>query len=139
MAAIRNLSLKIDKLEGELSEVTLTYEITFSRPEQLIGATFMEKASLRGADLLLDDDLGLPLLSRPVRAQAEPIRRSITRKIRNELLDEDRDTLLGVQLLREDELYARVILTPFVARGASAESNLVPGDFGLSGRPRSGR
>jgi len=129
MAAIRNLSLRINNLPGPMSDVIVTYEITFSRPEVLTGATFMERVGLRGKDLGPEDDLA-SLLSRTVRAQAAPIVRTIRRRVTDETLDEDRDALIGAVLQRQDEVYARVTLVPFIAMPASADSNIVVGSFG---------
>ena len=129
MAAIRNFSLRINNVSGPMSEVIVTYEITFSRPEVLTGATFMERVGLRGKDLGPEDDL-VSLLSRTVKAQATPIVRRITRRVSDEALDEDRDTLIAAVLQREDEIYARATLVPFIAMPASADSNIVIGSFG---------
>lgn len=130
MAAIRNLSLSINNVAGGMSDVTVTYEVVFSRPEILTGATFMERVGLRGSDIGLDDDLMPDLLNRTTRAQAAPIRRTVTRRVADEALDEDRDALIGAVLMRQDEVFARVTLTPFLAMPASAKSNIVIGSFG---------
>ena len=132
MAAIHNLSLRINNVSGPMSEVLVTYQITFSRPEVLTGATFMERVGLRGKDLGPEDDLAL-LLGRTVRAQAAPIVRTIRRRLSDAALDEDNDALIAAVLQRQDEVYARVTLVPFIAMPASADSNIVIGSFGEAG------
>ena len=134
MASIRNLKLSINKMAGAKSEVSVSYDIVFSALEAAAGATYHEKVVLRGDDVLMDENLGPALLSQVVKAHSSTIHRKITKMVSNKDLDEDPDTiLLGFVLRREDELYARVTLAPFMALPVKADSDTVKADLGLGG------
>lgn len=136
MAAIRNVTLTINKLNETLSEVIVEYDVIFSRAEIQAGSIFVERVSLRGSDVLNDDELAPGMVNQLVQAQDSMPRRVIRGVAANKLLDEDRDrSVLGMVLEREDEVYAQVSVMPFVPRGAMAKSEPVRAQLGPSAQP----
>jgi hypothetical protein len=94
---------------------------------------FREKVTLRGDDPIWDDHL-VTLRNTCIRATPGCVERSITTRIADSTLDEDPDTIIfGWVIGDEDEVYARVTLTPFTPSGSSGDSNLVKSNFGPAG------
>lgn len=131
MATISNVRLSIEQgTPGTQRRVTVTYRINFSATERLAGSVFVERVTLRGSDVAVDDDLA-SLYTDVVKAPVDPsfVDRSISEMVSRDTLDEDSDFLVAMR----DEIYARVTLQPFMPMSASAESNLVSGQFGSRG------
>ena len=133
MAKLNNIKLSIGAgTKKSNRKVTVTYTIAFTQPEVLAGSVFDEKILLRGDDPLFDDNLIL-LQSGFIKAQNAIFNRSFSQIVSTSDLDEDGDVKIGgVIVALADELYARVTLVPFTARGDEGDSNLVAGQFGLA-------
>src|SRR5690606_14135205 len=121
MAVISNVNLSIVKgMGGNQRSVTVSYRITFSTMERSAGSIFTERITLRGQDPLSDDDLyELHVDSVKADPAASYVDRSFTQDVPRSVLDEDRDFVWADR----DELYARVMLTPFMPRAAQGDSN----------------
>jgi hypothetical protein len=136
MAAIRNVTLTINKLDEMKSEVIVEYDLIFSRAEIQAGSIFVERVGLRGADVVNDDELAPALMNQLVQAEEDLPRRAVRRVLPNQLLDEDRDRgLLGMLLGREDEVYAQVSMVPFMPRPAMGRSATLRAQLGPAGEP----
>lgn len=121
MPTISNLKLSIKK--GKLfSDVTVTYDICFSKCELLAGSTFVQRVVLRGDDSPFADDHLITIYSGCVNAKSRCEKQKISRKVLTEHLNED-----DFWFNRRDEVYARVLLTPFMPGSAAADSNIVYG------------
>lgn len=136
MAGVSNISLSIAKGEGgDRRTVTVKYRLNFSQCEVTAGAAFVETVALRGLDPISDDDLATIYRS-CVKADRTSMDRTRTATVSRRALDEDGDTVIfgWVVSADEDEIYARVTLSPFVSSGASGNSNVVRGQFGAGGK-----
>lgn len=134
MASIQNVSLKISNAErSDQKRVTVSYKICFSSCEALAGSVFVEKVVLRGDDPVWDDNL-ITLRNTCTKAVSGCVDRTLTATVARSTLDEDPDTIIfGWVVGDEDEIYARVTLTPFSPSGAERDSNVVTGNFGPAG------
>ncbi len=137
MATVSNVQLSVQHGgAGNRRMVTVSYTVCFNSCEVLAGSVFNERVTLRGDDGWPNpDDHLITIRSGCVKAQEGCIERRFTRSVSRSVLDEDGDTvILGwVVDANRDELYARVVLTPFVPSGSSADSNLVYGQWGAAG------
>lgn len=135
MALVSNVKLAIEKGgEGERRKVAVHYTINFTKAEVLASTVYVEHVALFGADPGEDDHL-VTLRKSAIRAQEEVTERKFMVSVSRDSLDEDGDTIiLGSPIAAdEDEIYARVVLTPFTPKGTSSTSNLVVGQFGAVG------
>jgi len=135
MATVSNLKLEIQHGgSGSRRRVTVSYKIYFSHTEVLAGAVFLEHVNLWGDDPVFDDNISR-LLSSSVKAEQSSVTRRFTRSVSRSRLDEDGDTVvLGIPInANRDELYAKVLLTPYMPKKTSAKSNIVTGQFGAAG------
>ena len=115
---------KLDIKKGSsTSEVTVSYDLCFSYYEVKDETTFIDTVSLHGDDVGPDDNLGTIFRS-CVKAKKACITRKFTRKIKNSVLNED-DGWLN----KGDEVYAKVVLTPFVSSSRVANSNIISSRF----------
>jgi hypothetical protein len=113
--------------------VRVAYTVCFTTCEATAGSTFVETAVLRGDDFIFDNNL-LTLRSNCVKAVPGCVNRVIETIVSNSTLDEDGDTIIfGWVIGDEDEIYAKVWLTPFTPVGTEAQSNVVRGHFGPAG------
>lgn len=136
MASVSNVKLQIGQANSETRRsVSVTYKLCFSACEASAGSTFVEKVVLRGDDPFWDDDDHLITLRNVcTKAVDGCVERSISTTIARSALDEDPDTIIfGWVIGSEDEIYARVSLAPFVAKGSSKNSNILTGHFGPAG------
>lgn len=126
MASIRDVNLIVSPGRTTTRRtVTVTYEIRFSIPEVLSACVFRERVALRSDDPTADEQTR-PLLDWWMRAESSPVSRRIVRQIAVSALDEDADTvILDPSLALEDEMYARVQLTPFAPERSEADSTTV--------------
>ena len=139
MASISNLKLSIAPIAGSTRKlVTVSYNVCFTPSELLDGSVFDERVTLRGDDPIWDDHLitlsntSIKAISTPIPAPASCMERKVVRRVSRKTLDEDGDTIIfGIPVfLDRDEVYARVTLTPFNPRSASADSNVIEKQFG---------
>lgn len=131
MAVISNVNMSITKgVGGNKRSVTVSYRITFSPMERTARSTFTERVTLRGQDAISDDHQ-YEFHVDSVRADPATsfVDRSFTADVPRSALDEDRDFVWSDR----DELYARVMLTPFVPMSAQGDSNVITGNFGSMG------
>ena len=133
MAKLNNIKLSIGAGTKKTNrKVTVTYTIAFTQPEVLSGSVFDEKILLRGDDPLFDDNLVL-IHSGFIKAQNATVNRTFSKIVSTSDLDEDGDIKIGgVIIALADELFARVSLAPFTAKGDAGDSNIVSGQFGLA-------
>jgi hypothetical protein len=135
MATVSNVRLEISRTDdSRRRRVTVRYRVCFSACEALAGSVFVERVQLRGDDPIWDDNL-ITLRNTCVRAnEAGCVDRVISSTVAASTLDEDPDTIIfGLVIGDRDEIYARVTLTPFAPTGATANSNIVTGQFGPAG------
>ena len=139
MPTISNVNLKIQHGgSGNSRAVTVTYTVCFSACEALAGSTFTENVLLRGSDPIWDDNL-VTISNKCIKAQDGCINRTITANVSRNTLDEDPDTIITLfgwevaKIADQDEIYAQITLTPYSSSGASANSNIVTGQFGAAG------
>lgn len=99
----------------------------------MAGSVFRERVTLRGDDPIWDDHL-ITIRNGCIKAEERCVERQFTRLVAENTLDEDPDTIiLGWVIGNKDEVYARVVLTPFEPSGSSGDSNVVEEDFGPAG------
>jgi hypothetical protein len=133
MATVSRVTMRIEDAGNNRSRVRLTYRVCFSNCEAMAGSTFVERVTLRGDDPVWDDHL-ITLRNSCIRAQNGCIDRELTRTVSNNVLDEDKDTIIfGWVIGNKDEVYARVRLEPFQPSGSSGDSNIVSAHFGPAG------
>lgn len=134
MASISNIRLNIERArQPNRRLVNVSYRICFSSCEVAAGSTFREVVTLRGDDPIWDDHL-ITIRDGCVRASQSCMDRSINANVAQSTLDEDPDTIIfGWVIGNQDEVYARVNLTPFVPTGSSGDSNTITADFGPAG------
>lgn len=134
MATVSNVRLQIERGDQKnRRRVTVTYRVCFSNCEAMGNSVFREKVTLRGDDPIWDDHL-LTLRDTCLRATQGCVDRSIAVNVAQSTLDEDPDTIIfGWVIGDKDEVYARVVLTPFTPSGSSGDSNIVTADFGPAG------
>ena len=124
MASITKLKLGIKKGSTH-SVATVSYRICFTHCEATDKSTYIESIRLMGDDAWPNPDDNLTkMYSRCVQASSNCLNRKVVRKIKNSILNED-DTFWN----RQDEIFARVTLTPFKPSKASATSNIVNSYF----------
>lgn len=137
MATISSVRFTIEKGGDTRStakrRVRVTYTVHFNSSELLAGSVFRESVNLRADDLI--DNHIINIFTGPLKATAPSVNRSINAEVSRSRLDEDGDTIIlgWVVDAAQDEIYARVELSPFVPSGASADSNIVKGQFGAAG------
>lgn len=134
MPSINNVRLEIGRADDRRQRrVTVHYQVCFSSCEALAGSVFVERVVLRGDDPIWDDNL-TTLRNTCVRATQGCVDRTISTIVSASSLDEDPDTIIfGWVIGDQDEIYARVTLTPFTPTGAERDSNTVSGHFGPAG------
>jgi hypothetical protein len=134
MATVSNIRLQIGQEEQRnRRRVTVSYRVCFSNCEAMADSVFRETVTLRGEDPFWDQHL-ITLRSTCIEAIQGCRDRSVIANVAESVLDEDKDTIiLGWVLGNEDEVYARVTLTPFTPSGSSGDSNIVRADFGPAG------
>ncbi|MCA9741981.1 MAG: hypothetical protein H6695_00475 [Deferribacteres bacterium] len=139
MATITDVRLNVQKGgpggSNSRRNVTVSYEVCFNRCELLDGTVFVERIDLKGDDPIFDDQQAVLSNGLCIKATEQCIKRKITRGVSRSTLDEDGDTVIfGIPINEDqDELYAKITLTPFTPHGDEAKSNVVRGSWGALG------
>ena len=123
MPFIQDLNLQINT-GNNTSTVTVRYTIRFSPNELAADSVFNERVILMGDDGNGVDDFLVNLVSTRAVANNNTIQRTFNRTVNNNLLDEDASVFNG-----RDEVYARIILTPFTPTTAQVDSNIITANF----------
>jgi len=125
MANVYNVTLSRKAHSGGISEMTVTYKVSFNHFERI---TVENKVRFREYIELWGDDSGLTggddyLYRAPTSvfdSQSSTLTRTRKFNVSNEILDED---------WGKDEVYAKVRIIPIVSSGDTEKSNTITGWF----------
>jgi hypothetical protein len=125
MANVYNVTLSRKGLSGGISEMTVTYKVSFNHFERITTENrmrFREYIELWGDDwgLTGSDDYLYRAPASVINSQSSTLTRTRKFNVSNEILDED---------WGKDEVFAKVRIIPLLASGDVEKSNNITGWF----------
>jgi len=125
MANVYNVKLSREGLSGGISQMTVTYKVSFNHFERITAdgkIRFREYIELWGDDsgLTGGDDFLYRAPTSVFDSSSSPLTRTRNFNVSNEILDED---------WGKDEVYARVRIVPIIPSGDIEKSNTITGWF----------
>ena len=129
MPFITNINLEIVQGRGgDVRQLNVDCQFKFVGLEVQTRSWFVVRYYLCGWDSLFEDP-GIYIRADSVQATEEFVSHKFSQNVLRSQLDEDPDWNFAMR----DEVYLRVTLEPWVPRSASANSNIVTGQWGARG------